>query len=127
MLSAVHRVQFSFLSQSSCAGVGCILPYRQAHSFRAFAPFQVIRAFLVPFFLAVHEHNVGFHTSIGGQQNAAIPPSVRRLDSLCEIDFAIGHAAILPDSGISVGITDSQVLDNKSNGGEGGIRSHCPY
>ena len=30
---------------------------------------------------------------------------------------------ILPDSGISVGITDSQVPDNKSNGGEGGIRT----
>ena len=31
---------------------------------------------------------------------------------------------ILPDSGISVGITDSQVLDNEGNGGEGGIRTH---
>ena len=30
---------------------------------------------------------------------------------------------ILPDFGISVGITDLQVLDNKSNGGEGGIRT----
>ena len=30
---------------------------------------------------------------------------------------------ILPDSGISVGITDLQVEDNKSNGGEGGIRT----
>ena len=30
---------------------------------------------------------------------------------------------ILPDPGISIGITDSQVKDNKSNGGEGGIRT----
>jgi hypothetical protein len=30
---------------------------------------------------------------------------------------------ILPDSGISVSITDLQVQDNKSNGGEGGIRT----
>jgi hypothetical protein len=30
---------------------------------------------------------------------------------------------IPPDSGISVGITSLQVLDNKSNGGEGGIRT----
>ena len=30
---------------------------------------------------------------------------------------------ILPDSGISVGITNLQVPDNKSYGGEGGIRT----
>ena len=30
---------------------------------------------------------------------------------------------ILPDSGISVGITDSQVPDYKGTGGEGGIRT----
>ena len=30
---------------------------------------------------------------------------------------------ILPETGISVGITVLQVVDNKSNGGEGGIRT----
>jgi hypothetical protein len=30
---------------------------------------------------------------------------------------------ILPDFGISVGITGLQVLDNEGNGGEGGIRT----
>jgi hypothetical protein len=53
--------------------------------------FQVIRAFGVAFFFAVHEHDIGLDAPIGGQQNAAIPPSMPCLDSFREIHFAIGH------------------------------------
>jgi hypothetical protein len=84
-------VQFSFLPQSACAGIGCILAHRQANPFRTFAPFQVIRAFGVPFFVAFHDYNVGLHAPIGGQQSAAISPSMRGLNSFGEVDFAIGH------------------------------------
>ena len=48
---------------------------------------------------------------------------MRGFDSFGEVYFAVGHSVNLPDSGISVGITDLQMLDNKSNGGEGGIRT----
>ena len=44
------------------------------------------------------------------------------LDSFGEVDFAVGHRCPLTGTGISVGITDLQVLDNEGNGGEGGIR-----
>ena len=49
------------------------------------------------FFLAIRDNDVWLHTSIGGQQNAAIPPSMRRLDSSGEIDFTVGHRQPLPD------------------------------
>jgi len=43
------------------------------------------------------------------------------LDSFGQVDFAVGHSVTFSDFGISVGITDLQVLDNEGNGGEGGI------
>jgi hypothetical protein len=48
---------------------------------------------------------------------------IRCLNSICEIDFAIGHRVTPSDSGISAGITDSQLPDNTNTGGEGGIRT----
>jgi hypothetical protein len=47
---------------------------------------------------------------------------MRGFDSLGKVDFPVGHRCSFTGTGISVGITDSQVIDNTSNGGEGGIR-----
>ncbi len=46
-------------------------------------------------------------------KNAAIQPSKLCFDSFGEIDFAVGHRCSLTETGISVGVTDSQVLDTK--------------
>ena len=61
---------------------------------------------------AIHDNDVGLQPSIGGLHNAAIPPSMRRLDPFCEIDFAVGQRCSFTETGISVGITSLQVLDN---------------
>ena len=61
------------------------------------------------------------------QDDRAIAHSLAGLDSFGEVDFfALGvrHRMTPPiQLGISVGITDLQVLDNEGNGGEGGIRT----
>src|ERR1700680_8156 len=83
--AVVQSVQFSFLPQSSCTGIGWILTHRQTHSFRALAPFQVVGAFWVSLFHAIYEHDIGLATTVRGTHNSAIPHSVRGLHSFREI------------------------------------------
>jgi hypothetical protein len=89
--AVVHRVQLGFFTEPPRTGVRRVFSYGQPYSLRAFAPFQVIRSFGVPFLVIIDKHNIRLNPTVGRQQNAAIPPSVRGLDSLGEIDFSIGH------------------------------------
>jgi hypothetical protein len=76
----------------------------------------------VAFFLAIHPDNGRADATIGRQPNA----TNRRL---CGVWLFIVRlktrlaSVILPDSRISAGITELQVLNNLSSGGEGGIRT----
>jgi hypothetical protein len=87
--TVVHRVQFGFLALASCTGAGWVFADRQAHPLRAFTPLKVIRPFFVALLLPVDDHEVWFYSPVCGEHNAAIPPSMRCLDSFSEIDFAI--------------------------------------
>ena len=116
----VGNVQFRFLAESTGCGVLCVFAHLKTDAFRAIAPFQVICAFGMPFFFLVYNHSVGLDAAIGREHDGAIARPVRGLDSFGEIDLPVGHRVIPSDSGISVGITN---MDNKGNGGEGGIRT----
>ena len=105
------------------------LPTDRRTRFALLAPFQVISAFVVSFLLAVDDHQIGLDPAVGGQDDRAIPHPLAGLDSFGEVYFlACVLATATPpiQLGISVGITSLQVLDNKSNGGEGGIL-RTPY
>src|ERR1019366_429755 len=85
----VHRIQLGFLALAPGTGVGWVFADRQAPPLRAFTPLKVIRPFFVALLLPVDEHEVWFYSPVCGEHNAAIPPSMRCLDSFGEIDFAI--------------------------------------
>src|ERR1700690_3834533 len=87
----VHGIQLSLFAQPPRASIGWILTHREANTLSTVAPFQIVGAFLVPLFLAIHDNNVGLHAPIGREHNATIPPPMRGLDSFGEVDFAVGH------------------------------------
>jgi hypothetical protein len=60
----------SLRSRRALASAGSF-PTDSRTRFALFAPFQVIRAFGVPLFLAIHYHNVGLDTSMAGRGNTA--------------------------------------------------------
>src|SRR5207245_411828 len=73
-------------------------------------------------FVAVDEHNVRLHPAIPGKHNGPIrPPS--GVDCFREVYFAGWLWCSFTGSGISVGITDSQLSRLQGIGGEGGIRT----
>ena len=52
---------------------------------------KVVRAFLVRFLFAINNDEVRFDAAIGGEHDPALPPSMRGLNSLGEVYFAVGH------------------------------------
>ena len=52
----VQSVEFGLFALATGAGIGCILADREADTFRAVAPLQVVSAFRVAFFPAVDEN-----------------------------------------------------------------------
>jgi hypothetical protein len=75
---------------------------------------------------AVYEDQVWLPPPIWRQNNGAIAETLAGLDPFDEVYFLTAcWTPVTPpiQRGISIGITSLQVPDNKSNGGEGGIRT----
>ena len=90
-------------------------------------PFEVISSLWMPFRRAVYEDQIRFDAAIRRKDDGAIAHSARSLDAFGEVYFLglkIRHLAQPPvELGISGGITRLYLVDNKNNGGEGGIRT----
>src|ERR1700690_1751176 len=85
----VPPIQLGFLTLSPGSRIGRVFTDRKPHALRPLPPFQVIGAFLVRFLLAIGENQVRLDPAIGGEDYRAIPPSMRGLDSLGKIYFAV--------------------------------------
>jgi hypothetical protein len=98
----------------------------EGHPPALFTPFEVVGAFGMGFRPAVYEDQVWLPPPIWRQNNGAIAETLAGLDPFDEVYFLTAcWTPVTPpiQRGISIGITSLQVPDNKSNGGEGGIRS----
>jgi len=71
-------------------------------------------------FDSTHDYPIGSDSTVCRENYRTITLAVLGLDSLGDVDFAVGHDGNPSLSGISLGITDSQMLDYKGNGAEEG-------
>ena len=114
-------------TRTLCAAVGRILAYGQPHPPAVFTPLQVIRAFWVPLFPTIDGDQIRLNSAVRRQDNWAVPHALASLDAFGEVYFLamrVGHWRQPPiQLGISIGISSLQVPDDKSNGGERGIRT----
>ena len=124
--AVVQGVQLRLFALASGTGVGRVFAHGQPDPSAIFTPFQVIRAFSVSFLAAVDGDQIRLNSAIRRQDHWAVPQALAGLDALSEIYFlalGVGQRRQPPiQLGISIGITSLQILDNKSNGGESGIR-----
>jgi hypothetical protein len=87
--AVIACVEFGFLAQALGVGFCGIFADRETDSFRAVAPFEVVRAFRMFFFAAVDKHGVRLDAAIRGQYRGTIPKPLLCLHSLSDIALTV--------------------------------------
>jgi hypothetical protein len=117
--AVIARVQLCLFLQPACGRVLGILSDREANTFVALVPIEVIVAFGMSLLTSVHDDPVGLDATVVGQNyRAEAGAAIRKTDGFCQVTFAFAIRVISRES-----ITSGQVTEAQGYGGEGGIRT----